>query len=80
MSSEDWGTWECPYEGCEDTPNDPDYIRVTSCGNGHSVLLGPVQDNGFRWAEKYVPTQADITASILLAKATFAGEGGINAK
>jgi hypothetical protein len=55
-----WGTWDCPYEGCDErNVNDPDPIRVTCCGNGHVVLLGPCPAGGWRWAEKYEMTQAD---------------------
>ena len=64
-----WGRWQCPYEGCENTPDDPDFPRVTCCGlDGHSVLLGPIEDSGWRWAEKYQPTDADVALAVIEAK------------
>jgi hypothetical protein len=66
--AERWGKWYCPYEGCDESPSDPDDIRVTCCGNDHSVLLGPVEDNGHRWAEKHRPTETDIRIAVILAR------------
>jgi hypothetical protein len=64
-----WGVWDCPYEGCEEERiNDPDSIRVTCCGNGHTVLLGPVSDSGYRWAEKHEPDEHDLKLSLIEAR------------
>ncbi len=70
MSEQRWGKWYCPYGGCEESPSDPDDIRVTSCGNGHSVLLGPVDDSGLRWAEEYLPSETDVRIAVLMARAS----------
>ncbi len=43
-----WGKWECPY--CQDVCSDPDDIFQTTCSNGHTVLLGVVEENGTRTA------------------------------
>lgn len=59
-NNEQWGSWQCPYDGCDDEPSDPDSIWITNCGEeSHVVLLGPPV-NGTRWASKHVPTDQDI--------------------
>lgn len=61
-----WGRWQCPYEGCENVCDDPDFPRVTCCGiDGHNVLLGAIEDSGWRWAEKYVPTEVDFAIALI---------------
>jgi hypothetical protein len=45
---EEWGEWECPVCGSEQ--EDPGEITMTSCANGHTCLLGPVEDDGTRCA------------------------------
>lgn len=62
--SEQWGAWDCPYDGCDEHDiQDPDSIYVTCCGNGHSVILGR-PENGRRWSEKYVPTDTDVMIAV----------------
>lgn len=38
--SDEWSTWVCAT--CEQECFDPDTIKVTTCGNGHTNYLGPV--------------------------------------
>ena len=54
----EWGEWECPV--CNSVQEDPEYITVTVCTNGHVCLLGPVEGGvvsigvckSARWAEE----------------------------
>lgn len=41
-------SWECPE--CGDVCEDPNDFRETVCHNGHEVLLGHADDNGFQEA------------------------------
>ncbi len=66
--SEKWGSWQCPYDGCNNRPDDPDFPRITCCGvDGHNVLLGPIE-NGHRWAVKYEADDTDIRMAIIHAR------------
>jgi hypothetical protein len=61
------GKWASGHPKCGCKCSDLDTIYVTCCGNNHTVLLGPVTD-GYRWAESYTPTDADVQAAIINAK------------
>jgi hypothetical protein len=63
----EWGRWECPYDGCENEPSDPDTIWVTMCGvESHIVLLGPIE-NGHRWAIPHQTEDVDILIAMALS-------------
>lgn len=48
MSEERYGLWECPV--CGDFCWDSAHIHATVCHNGHSVFVGPIEDDGRRAA------------------------------
>jgi hypothetical protein len=76
MAGDDWGYWECPTCLDEQKIWDPDHIRVTTCGNGHVVLLGPVGPKHlYRWAEPYEPDEWDIKAAVLQETAKSLRDG-----
>lgn len=50
-TDEEWAEWECPV--CGEVASDPEFITVTSCPNGHPVILGPVEVQPQRWAETW---------------------------
>jgi hypothetical protein len=58
----EWGYWECPV--CHVESQDPDTIWLTSCPNGHIVLLGTVHH----------PTIADGYMATKSWRSAWAGE------
>lgn len=46
--AQEWGRWECPV--CQSEHDDPEQITLTTCCNGHTVLLGEIDQSGRRAA------------------------------